>query len=71
MSCHLIRDLNEYGVCVMDNFLGDERGLNVLCEVKSMYAAGLFKVGSSNLENNFFNDSRIRKKVYLFNFFFD
>lgn len=44
MCSHLIRDLNEYGVCVLDNFIGEIKGLNVLDEVKSMYSAGLFKV---------------------------
>lgn len=44
MCCHLIRDLNEYGVCVLDNFLGHTSGIKVLDEVKTMYSAGLFKV---------------------------
>jgi hypothetical protein len=44
MSCNLIRDLNEYGVCVLDSFVGEERGLKVLDEVKSMYTAGMFRV---------------------------
>lgn len=41
----LIRDMNEYGVCVLDNFLGQERGLKVLHEVTSMYSSGVFKDG--------------------------
>ncbi|KAG5670406.1 hypothetical protein PVAND_000674 [Polypedilum vanderplanki] len=45
MSCTLIRDLNEYGVCVLDSFVGEERGLKVLEEVKCMYKAGLFRDG--------------------------
>lgn len=40
----LIRDMNEYGVCVLDNFLGHERGLQVLNEVTNMHSAGMFKV---------------------------
>ena len=44
MCTNLIRDLNEYGVCVLDNFLGAERGVKVLTEVRNMYTAGLFKV---------------------------
>ena len=44
MCNNLIRDLNEYGVCVLDNFLGYERGLQVLREVDEMYAAVIFKV---------------------------
>lgn len=44
--CHtLIRDLNKYGVCVLDEFLGEERGQKVLSEVVTMYSAGKFKDG--------------------------
>lgn len=55
MCVNVIRDMNEFGVCVLDNFLGDERGLKVLDEVKSMYNAGFFKVSSSkkNVKANF------------------
>lgn len=42
---NVIRDMDEYGVCVVDNFLGTEKGLAVLGEVLSMYSAGLFKDG--------------------------
>jgi hypoxia-inducible factor prolyl hydroxylase len=45
MCTNLIRDMNEYGVCVLDNFLGEEKGSQVLKEVKAMYTAGYFKVG--------------------------
>lgn len=44
MCSNLIRDMNEYGVCVLDNFIGQDKGLQVLQEVKSMYSAGYFKV---------------------------
>lgn len=44
-ACHsLIRDMNEYGVCVLDNFLGQDRGIQVLQEVTNMYSSGVFKV---------------------------
>ncbi|XP_076666620.1 HIF prolyl hydroxylase isoform X2 [Andrena cerasifolii] len=42
---NVIRDMDEYGVCVVDNFLGKEKGLAVLNEVLNMYSAGLFKDG--------------------------
>lgn len=42
---NLIRDMNEYGVCVLDNFLGQERGLRVLQEVTGMYSSGVFRDG--------------------------
>ncbi|XP_029036671.1 egl nine homolog 1 [Osmia bicornis bicornis] len=42
---NVIRDMDEYGMCVVDNFLGAEKGLAVLNEVLNMYSAGLFKDG--------------------------
>lgn len=42
---NLIRDMNEYGVCVLDNFLGQERGMKVLQEVTGMYSSGVFRDG--------------------------
>ncbi|XP_055696365.1 prolyl hydroxylase EGLN3 [Lutzomyia longipalpis] len=45
LCMNLIRDMNAYGVCVMDKFLGDERGNKVRDEVINMYSAGLFKDG--------------------------
>lgn len=42
---NVIKDMNKYGVCVVDNFLGTEKGLAVLSEVLNMYSAGLFKDG--------------------------
>jgi hypothetical protein len=56
MCSNLIRDLDEYGVCVLDSFIGEERGKKVLGEVKSMYSAGLFRVSrveSSSLNGRF------------------
>ena len=42
---YIIKDMNSYGVCVVDKFLGDEKGLSVLDEVLHMYSAGMFKDG--------------------------
>lgn len=42
---YVIRDMDKYGVCVVDKFLGKEKGLEVLNEVLYMYSAGLFKDG--------------------------
>lgn len=44
----VIRDMSVYGVCVMDNFLGKERGMLVLNEVLQMYRSGIFQVGTLN-----------------------
>ncbi|CAK1583375.1 unnamed protein product [Parnassius mnemosyne] len=41
----VIRDMTQYGVCVLDNFLGKERGLLVLNEVLEMYRSGIFTAG--------------------------
>lgn len=41
----LIRDMNKYGVCVLDDFLGEQRGQKVLSEVVTMYSEGKFKDG--------------------------
>lgn len=41
----IIRDMDLYGVCVLDNFLGYERGMAVLKEVLDLYNMGVFKNG--------------------------
>ncbi|XP_013788797.1 uncharacterized protein LOC106472691 [Limulus polyphemus] len=45
MSRNIIHDLNVYGICVIDNFLGKEKGDTILKEVKGMYVTGLFQKG--------------------------
>lgn len=42
----VIRDMTQYGVCVLNNFLGKERGLLVLKEVLDMYQSGIFTVSN-------------------------
>lgn len=42
---NVIHDLETFGVCVVDNFLGAERGQLVLNEVFGMYKSGVFKDG--------------------------
>ncbi|XP_055296929.1 egl nine homolog 1 isoform X2 [Sitodiplosis mosellana] len=41
----IIRDMNMYGMCVVDDFLGMTYGLGILNEVHGLYAAGLFQNG--------------------------
>lgn len=42
----LIRDMNTFGVCVQDNFLGESNGKKVLLEVLNMYhTQGVFNDG--------------------------
>ncbi|XP_017796790.1 PREDICTED: egl nine homolog 1 isoform X2 [Habropoda laboriosa] len=45
ISKDVIKDMDEYGMCVVDNFLGAEKGFAVLNEVLNMYSAGLFMDG--------------------------
>lgn len=42
---NVIRDMDSYGLCVVDNFLGEMRGRAVLDEVLTMYSTGVFKDG--------------------------
>lgn len=51
---NIIRDMDQYGVCVLDNFLGYERGMTVLDEVLNLYNMGVFKDGQlvRNKANN-------------------
>ncbi|KAL1129835.1 hypothetical protein AAG570_012779 [Ranatra chinensis] len=42
---NVIKDMDAYGVCVIDNFLGREKGMAVLKEVVNMYETGVFKDG--------------------------
>lgn len=56
---NVVADLNNYGVCVVDNFLGPVGGDLVLNEVLNIYNAGLFsdgqlvstKAGSNDTKN--------------------
>jgi hypoxia-inducible factor (prolyl hydroxylase) len=41
----VINDMNRYGVCVVDDLLGEARGAAVLREVQSMYSSGAFQDG--------------------------
>jgi len=41
----IITDLDRYGVCVVDNLLGEARGDALLREVQSLYSSGAFKDG--------------------------
>ncbi|KAH8418535.1 hypothetical protein KR009_011736 [Drosophila setifemur] len=42
---NIISDMNQYGLSVVDDFLGVETGLKILNEVRSMYNAGAFHDG--------------------------
>ncbi|XP_017855786.1 PREDICTED: egl nine homolog 1 isoform X1 [Drosophila arizonae] len=42
---NIINDMNQYGLSVVDDFLGTEKGLKILNEVRNMYSAGAFHDG--------------------------
>ena len=41
----VIEHLNKYGACVIDEFLGEERGSEILENVKKLQDAHLFREG--------------------------
>lgn len=41
----VMEDLNKYGVCVVDDFLGTERADRILAEVKDLHSLGVFQAG--------------------------
>ncbi|XP_017849141.1 egl nine homolog 1 isoform X2 [Drosophila busckii] len=51
---NIINDMNQYGLSVVDDFLGVEKGLKILNEVRSMYNAGAFQDGQlvSNMKTD-------------------
>ncbi|XP_041108799.1 egl nine homolog 1-like isoform X2 [Polyodon spathula] len=42
---YIVPCMNKHGICVIDNFLGEDRGLCILEEVKSLYDTGRFTDG--------------------------
>ncbi|XP_073847087.1 HIF prolyl hydroxylase isoform X2 [Musca autumnalis] len=55
---NIINDMNQYGLSVVDDFLGHEKGMQILNEVLNMYSAGVFKDGQ--LVNNFKSDQDLK-----------
>lgn len=51
----IINDMNNYGICVIDNFLGEARGDLIVNEVCDLYKYGAFREGQLVR-----NDSRIQ-----------
>jgi hypoxia-inducible factor prolyl hydroxylase len=56
VSKTVIKDMDAYGICVVDNFLGLNMGVDVLDEVLDMYRRGLFKDGQLVSTRNANND---------------
>ncbi|TMW52715.1 hypothetical protein DOY81_002238 [Sarcophaga bullata] len=55
---NIINDMNQYGLSVVDDFLGREKGLQILNEVHQMHSAGVFKDGQ--LVNNMKSEQSLR-----------
>ncbi|XP_030374985.1 egl nine homolog 3 isoform X2 [Scaptodrosophila lebanonensis] len=53
---NIINDMNQYGLSVVDDFLGMEKGLQILNEVGCMYNSGAFQDGQ--LVHNMRTDAR-------------
>ncbi|RWS01989.1 hypothetical protein B4U79_12913, partial [Dinothrombium tinctorium] len=43
----VLKDMNEFGICVIDHFIGAERGELILNQVKSLYDLGVFREGQT------------------------
>lgn len=57
----IVRDLNNYGLCVLDDFLGESRAHSVLSEVLTMYSEGKFTDGK--LVNPLPGDVRDQRQI--------
>ncbi|XP_054714323.1 egl nine homolog 1-like [Uloborus diversus] len=42
---NIVHDLNKYGICVLDKFIGNKSGSMILEEVKNLYMRGIFQKG--------------------------
>lgn len=45
MCVNVVKDMDKYGVCVLDDFMGEEKGRLVLQEVLKMHTRGVFRDG--------------------------
>ena len=56
----VIEHLNKYGACVIDEFLGEERGSEILENVKKLQDAHLFREGQLGKNMYFFQFIHVR-----------
>ena len=45
LADYVVRCLNDYGICVVDNFLGATKGFDTLVDVKALHQGGMFREG--------------------------
>lgn len=65
---YVIECMDKYGICVVDNFLGEDQGLKILNEVKCLYDSGVFTQGqlvSSQNKDGSANNSTIRGDMIM------
>lgn len=58
---NIINDMNQYGLSVVDDFLGVEKGMEILGEVHNLYCAGVFQDGQ--LVNNRKTEQDLNKTI--------
>ncbi|GIY69981.1 egl nine homolog 1 [Caerostris extrusa] len=63
MCDNIVRDLNDFGICVLDNFIGVKKGSLVLDEVKNLYYKGIFKKGELAIQNPYRKKESVRSDV--------
>ena len=56
----LIDHLNKYGACVIDDFLGESRGEDILEEVKTLWSSDVFREGQHSSSSDDTTSDRFR-----------
>lgn len=60
---NVAKDLNKFGICVLDKFLGEKLGNLILEEVGNLYGKGIFKKGELVVPNPYTAKENIRSDV--------
>ncbi|GFT53889.1 egl nine homolog 1 [Nephila pilipes] len=60
---NIVHDLNKYGICVLDNFIGSAQGTLILNEVKNLYCKGIFTKGELVNPNPYMVKENVRSDV--------
>lgn len=60
---NVVHDLNKYGICVLDKFIGTKYGRLILDEVKNLYERGIFKKGEIVSPRPYASNESVRSDV--------
>ncbi|XP_035232499.1 egl nine homolog 1-like [Stegodyphus dumicola] len=60
---NVVHDLNAYGICVLDKFIGTKFGNMILQEVKDLYYRGIFRKGELVNPNPYMSKESVRSDV--------